>query len=388
MSDAFLFPRPDLARAYADALLGRTPFGHRGGLFLAAPRRTGKSTFLRRDLIPALEAEGVLTVYVDLWANRGADPGRLIAEAIRAALREESGLISKAARKAGLARVSVAGVVIDLDRIGAEDGATLTDALRTLAAAADRPVALVIDEAQHALSTEAGVAAMFALKAARDAMMQDAETETGGRPLALVFTGSHRDKLSALVLRRDQPFYGASVVDFPLLGRDYVDAYVAWLNARLASDNRFDPAEAFAAFDILGRRPELLEDALRDYALGPERAAGLGRTLADSAGALRERLWAQFDSDYGALTDLQRAVLARVIRDGEKLAPFSVPVLADFAAALGGPVAASDVQAALEALRQKGLIWKSGRGAYAVEDQGMGDWLAARMTAATSESET
>jgi hypothetical protein len=368
-----------LARSFADALLGRSPFAHRAGLFLAAPRRTGKSTFLRRDLIPLLAGEGVRTVYVDLWANRAEDPGRLIADAVAAALRDEAGPVARAARKAGVRRLAVGGVAVDFDRIGDKGGPTLADALQRLAEASGRTVALIVDEAQHALSTEAGVAAMFALKAARDAM--NAEADAGRPGLALVFTGSHRDKLSALVLRRDQPFYGASVVDFPLLGRDYVEAYVVWLNDRLAPDNRFDPAEAFVAFDMLGRRPELLEAALRDFALGPERADGLRRTLAESAGALRERLWAQYDSDYGALTDLQRCVLTRVIAEGERLAPFSALAMAAFAADLGVPVAATDVQAALDALRQKGLVWKSGRGAYAVEDQGMSEWLEARRPA-------
>ena len=47
-------------------------------LFLAAPWRTGKTTFLRGDLCPALERAGVVVVYVDLWADTARDPGVLI----------------------------------------------------------------------------------------------------------------------------------------------------------------------------------------------------------------------------------------------------------------------------------------------------------------------
>lgn len=51
------FPRPDLAKQLADAMLGQSLFGDaHNGLFLAAPRRTGKSTFLQGDLVPELEA--------------------------------------------------------------------------------------------------------------------------------------------------------------------------------------------------------------------------------------------------------------------------------------------------------------------------------------------
>lgn len=379
MPDAlpFVHHRPALARQFADALLGRSPFGYRSGLFLAAPRRTGKSTFLRADLLPALRAEGVRTIYVDLWADRSADPGQLIARALAAEL---EALQPALGRMAGKVRgLGLGGVSLELAAPDAPGAATLTEALRLIAERSGQTVALVIDEAQQALSTEAGVAAMFALKAARDALNQDEAGVEGARPrLILVFTGSHRDKLSALVLKRDQPFFGADVTAFPLLGPDYVAAYVDWLNARLAEANRFDVADAQAAFALLGSRPELLEQVLRDHAFSRDGAPALGHTVAARAEALRERLWQQYDSDFGSLTPLQRAVMARLIDEGEGMAPFTAETLAAVGAALGGRVTTSDMQSALEALRDKGLIWRSGRGAYAVEDQGMAEWLQAR----------
>ncbi len=72
----------------ADALMGLGPFHYGSGLFLAAPRRTGKSTFMREDLVPALKARGVVTTYVDLWEDRQRDPGLLIVDAVRATLRD------------------------------------------------------------------------------------------------------------------------------------------------------------------------------------------------------------------------------------------------------------------------------------------------------------
>jgi hypothetical protein len=50
----FKFQRPELADGYCEALQGTGILDARSGLFLAAPRRTGKSTFLREDLLPAL----------------------------------------------------------------------------------------------------------------------------------------------------------------------------------------------------------------------------------------------------------------------------------------------------------------------------------------------
>ena len=49
------YPRTRLATALAEALQGEAAFSDApNGLFLAAPRRTGKSTFLQSDLMPEL----------------------------------------------------------------------------------------------------------------------------------------------------------------------------------------------------------------------------------------------------------------------------------------------------------------------------------------------
>src|SRR5689334_22246204 len=150
---------------------------------------------------------------------------------------------------------------------------------------------------------------MFALKSARDTLN---EAGAAAPRLALVLTGSHRDKLAHLVLRRDQPFYGARITDFPLLGRDYTDGYSAWLNARLAVDNQFDPEAVFAAFQALGHRPEKLEEVCRETALGIG-SKSLKEALVGGAETLRARLWEDYEAQYATLSPLQRAVLVRLI---------------------------------------------------------------------------
>ena len=55
------FKRTALAQELVAALQGKALLGDaHNGLFLAAPRRTGKSTFLQGDLSPALQAAGVV----------------------------------------------------------------------------------------------------------------------------------------------------------------------------------------------------------------------------------------------------------------------------------------------------------------------------------------
>ncbi|TVQ41069.1 MAG: hypothetical protein EA356_00600, partial [Geminicoccaceae bacterium] len=357
-----------MARGYADALIGASPFPQRSGLVLAAPRRTGKSTFLRRDLQPELARRRAVTAYVDLWSDRSRDPALLIVAAVAAAMNALQGPAARALRRIGVRRVSIAGFAVELDgRGGAE--ATLSDALTALARAADAPVVLIIDEAQAALASDAGVTAMFAVKAARDSIQLEHGNATG---FGLVLTGSNRDKLADLVQSREQPFFGASVTDFPLLDRNYVEAYVAWLNERLASDNQIQADAAWRAFELLGRRPELLQEVLREIALGARGSGGLHLAITARAGELRRRLWRQYETDCDGLGALPMAVLRLVATEGSRLSPFSVETRQKLASAIGAEtVPNSSVQNALATLRDRGLVWRSARGDYALEDQGL-----------------
>lgn len=370
VTPSFHYPRPDLAKGYADALLGRSAFGVTGGLFLAAPRRTGKSTFLRTDLEPALENAGAYVLYVDLWSDRDRDPAELIAAAVADAMQSDKGIWTRLTEGLGLQAVKVGPFTIKIGTSAPKGTeSTLSDALSALAEARGQPIALLVDEAQHALTSQAGRDAMFALKAARDAM------NLAGKPprLLLVFTGSHRDKLMGLLDGRSQPFYGSQVLDLPVLGDDYITAYVARINAGLSPG--FDPADVARAFALVGHRPQLLEQVMADHALGGIGVQNLGHTVTDRAETLREKLWAQYASDHGRLTPLQAAVLRQIVEAGDAFAPFTEPTYAAVAARTQGKVGSSQMQTALDALRDKGLIWKAGRGRYALEDQGIAEWL-------------
>ena len=77
---AEVFRRPHLAAELAARLLrpGVLDEGLRSGLFLSGLRRTGKTTFLRNDLVPELEAQGAVVIYVDLWSDTKVSPATLV----------------------------------------------------------------------------------------------------------------------------------------------------------------------------------------------------------------------------------------------------------------------------------------------------------------------
>lgn len=370
------YPRTVLADEMVAALEGRHVFGDaQNGLFLTAPRRTGKSTFLRIDLKPALEARGVVVVYVDLWADVKRDPGHLLVHAIGEALFPHLGALVRIAKESGLSKVALKGwVEFDPSRVGKLDGATIPNALRALHVAARKPVAVIVDEAQHALATSAGEVAMTALKSARDQL-----NAPGAASLMLVMSGSDRDKLLRLVNSTAAPFYGSQIQRMPLLGEDFI-RFVAGLIEKQRPDIKpVDDKTLFRAFQAFGSRPQFFMEALGQVLSPLSGQSGRLESLILSAAKAREAGdRAQMVSDYEGLRPIEQAVLWRLLEQGAHFRPYDGAALKFYTKVVREKVTIQRAQAALEALRKREppLIWKSARGEYAVDDAAMHTWYA------------
>src|SRR3989338_1390737 len=105
MFENLSFKRAHLAYAYCDSLEGKGITDATSGLFLAGPRRVGKSTFLMEDLIPEAYARNWLTIYVDLWANKLVDPALLIIEAVKTSIAIHTGKLKKLAKRVQLQKI-------------------------------------------------------------------------------------------------------------------------------------------------------------------------------------------------------------------------------------------------------------------------------------------
>jgi hypothetical protein len=371
-----LFHRTELAAAIARVILTVAPASASpSGLFLAAPRRTGKSTFLREDLRPALEAAGALVVYADLWENRKADPGQVIVAAVRAELAQHQGVVARLARAAGVDKLSVGGVSFSLDRVGLGTDVSLSTALATLSDETAKLIVLIIDEAQHAITSESGNDALFALKAARDNL-----NSSRHHGLRVVATGSNQDKLAMLRNSREQAFFGAPLVPFQPLGKDYIE----WFCEHVGLPARLDPEVVFDLFRRTSFRPEMIgaaADTLRfDFGLAaadvPQR---FGQAVEEQIAASNSEALRVVHS----LTPLQSAVLRVLTAAGVDFAPFESETVERYQQVLDtiAPNAqikadVSNVQQALSALQEKALVWRAARGVYALEDASLAEIMA------------
>lgn len=369
---AEVFRRPQLAAELASRLLrpGVLDEGLRSGLFLSGPRRTGKTTFLRTDLIPELEAQGAVVIYVDLWSDTKASPAALVHAAVRQTLTQlatpSSPLLARLQRIKG---VELGGMGFrfgfQLEQLGETGGATLAQAFTEVVDQSGCDVVLIVDEVQQAITTDDGNQMLLALKAARDAI--NPRPTTAGHWLFLG-TGSHRALVRELTARRNQAFTGATSLPYPVLDQ----AYVRHVLRRLRADGVAPlPAEAAAwsAFQALGHRPE---EFLR--ALGQVRAsAGSGLTpdqlLPVIAATLRSSAADLELLKVEQIGGLATAIFDRVARsEGPARGIFSAEAAAAYSEAIGRDVRVEEIQPVVNELLGANVLMRLGHGLYGVSD--------------------
>lgn len=367
-----IYRRSALAKEMAHQLLhpGVLDEGLRSGLFLSGLRRTGKTTFLRNDLIPALEAAGAVVIYVDLWSDAQANPATLVRAAVRQTLADlaspDSSLLGRLRRLSAL-EIGAGGLHFGfrLDTVGDSGGATLSEAFLNLVDQLKTNVVLIIDEVQHAITTEDGQQMLLALKAARDAINQ-----RPGTPGRFIFlgTGSHRAMVSELSTRRNQAFSGATSLPYPLLDADYVDH----LMQRLASEDslRLPSREVvIAAFRTLGSRPEEL---LRGFRLLHQQQGSQGEPdlqFPVIAATLRAAAADVELAKIEQMGGLALAVFARIAETGgDARGVFSADAVGGYSQVVGRAVRVEEIQPLVNELMSANLIMRKAHGTYAVTD--------------------
>ena len=367
-----IYRRPELAAQMARQLLnpGVLDEGLRSGLFLSGLRRTGKTTFLLNDLIPALEEAGAIVIYADLWSDTQTSPAVLVLAAIRKTLAElqspTSSILQKLKRVGG-ADASAFGFKFGfkLDSVGAAGGPTLAQALTDVVDQAKTNVVLIVDEVQHAITSDDGNQMLLALKSARDAI-----NPRPGTPGHFIFigTGSHRALVSELTARRNQAFAGATSVPYPVLNGNYIEH----LLKRLVQEGAASlPSLAVAvhAFATLGNRPEEMLKALRHLSRHLPPGGNPDEHLPVIAAMLRSTAADIELMKVEQLGGLATAVFERVAStDADARGLFSAEAAADYAKLVGRAVRVEEIQPAVNDLLAANLIMRKGHGTYGITD--------------------
>ncbi len=360
-------PRPELARRYL-ALLQAGPVV---STTIFAPRRTGKTVFLRKDLTPAAEVAGFTVAYVDLWQTR-LNPGIAIVRGLEEALVPKT-LAQKALHKLQepVKKVKASGHAgelkgaLELEFGDAKKEATEL-ALRieelVVKLVSRKKLLLLVDEAQELARNKENELMAMAL---RTAITKNSDK------LRVVFTGSSRTQLSNVFSNSNAPLFsvGATVQEFPLLGRELVEFVAQKFHA--ASGRTLDIAVGWSAFQEFNQQPEPFLSAvvsmLMDPSLTLERAVTIEKTEQDKE-ENHEGTWAFLDA-------MQRQLLL-LFTSNPQAKPFGKAALLKLAKALGvALLAPTDVQYSLNSLKDKTLISKAPGGIYTFESAAFERWV-------------
>jgi hypothetical protein len=344
------------------------------GLLLTGPRRTGKSTFIREDLLPVLRAEhDVYLIHVDLAAYRNAEPGLAMLHALRMALQRFDGVVLRAARSLGLTNVRLGGLEMNVAQAQAVYTDGVLDLLKALSQKAGKRLVIVMDEVQRSQHTEHGRNVLYALMRSSDHL-----NIGRGAGVRVVATGSHTHKLRKLVSSKEEAFYDATVRELPSLGTEFV----YWLREQLPGLLRLDPELMAKGFDQLLHRPRELMDVCKQLGETDIRSVGAVDQLfqllvADRAAEGKE----EFVAKLRSLGDLELALLRVMAETGPRFAPHFAWCRRRIAAVMeampgvpqGADPSRDDVESALDGLVARGIIWR-GLG-FAFENQRAANWL-------------
>ena len=340
--DPWHFSRPE----FTEQVLSTLTQGPAQALTLFAPRRTGKTEFLLKDLAPLAEEREHPVIYASFWQTPFSPLGVLLyeLETWLAGAGFHERMRSAATALAPKLRLSAApfgvGVEAEVDlsalRGRPPDSLLLhLDGLLERVSRRERPAILLLDEVQELARRPENEALVAALRTSLDRRSDR---------LRVVFTGSSREGLAAMFSARTAPFFHfASQIGLPVLGDGFVHHLMGAF--RTASGRTLPPAEMLAAFGQMRRSPfvfrTLLDVLLHDPALTVEAAMD----------EVRSRIAASLDYSrvWLSLSPLQRATASVLATDLDR------PFTREFRAAVGArlqeaPPSAARIQGALRRL--------------------------------------
>lgn len=354
------FPRPDLLAEVTRLLISGA------NVTLFAPRRQGKTWFVRYELLPALHEAGWFAARVDLWRNRD-NPCLGLVEGLEAIAyanpRSTLGLRTPLSLRSVRGAFNAAGVEIEGQWVPAAAPPNPESSLENRLASALQIIAqkgrhcvLALDEFQS-LADKSAENFVAAFRTA----LQDLEGA-----LSIVFTGSSRDGLTRLFSRSKAPLFRSAIsVTLPNLGDDFVDSRADYLEQ--VAGLSVDRAALKDLFRELLRVPLFLNEVVRwmlvkgNASIGEAKQAWVDGKRSD-----------EYSELFANASDLELGIIVWLARSGEK------SVYTEEARALIGkfskidPLPAHKVQTCIKRLTKSNVIEATGAtGEYEIVDQGL-----------------
>ena len=347
--------------ALAQQVLAMFETGLASALTFFAPRRMGKTEFLRKDITPVAEAKGWKVFYFS-FLDADATAAQSFAQAL-AAFAKGDGLLAKVGKALGrVDKVTggAAGVQAGVELRGAEAD-DIKAVIQRLAKGQGKTL-LLLDEVQ-ALANPSHKTFVAALRTALDMHKETVK---------VIFTGSSREGLRRMFSQANAPFFHfGQNLPFPQLNRDFTDHLTAVFQR--TTTRTIDPDSLWQCFVDMGHVPQLARSLVERLALNPTLSVEAAKTaLIEEINHNRDYL-----SDWSRCSALERILLSMIAASTGAFEPYGVSTREALAKSLGVPeVPVPTVQSALRSLTRRALIFKpEGRSSHEIEDPMFREWL-------------
>ncbi|TCV96439.1 AAA+ ATPase superfamily predicted ATPase [Luteibacter rhizovicinus] len=334
--------------------------GFKQGVTLFAPRRQGKTSFVKHELVPAARELGWQTIYVDLWKRRG-EPELALVEALEATVEQrQSGLRRKLKLKQVKAKAKGPGGEVEstMEPISHSPEGVLENRLDAALTAlvGNRRTLLILDEVQALAGAK------------RDdfvAALRTVIQKLQGH-LVVFYTGSSRDGLNSMFRLQKAPLFASAMpVHLPDLGDDFIEDRLVFLAERSQAQVNKEALER--VFDDLGKTPEFLNEVILHLIIAND--GNIDRAM---------EAWQEAHREAGAgsvLSDLRPIELAvmELLAQRDHPTVYSAEALSFVQNAVGKSevVAAAKIQSAIKKLAKLDLVAATGRksGDYEIDDR-------------------
>lgn len=355
--DVWHFPRTKLA----EHVLSMFDIGLSHALVFFAPRRMGKTEFLRKDIEPLAKSQNWEILYFSfLDVEKNAEEEFLIALSRFA---DSIGVESNMKKLIDSIK-GVSGEVGGLKgKIELFDRDKIKLGIKELLGriSAKKRILFLMDEVQVLAKHASNEPFIAGLRTALD-MYKD--------NIKVIFTGSSREGLRKMFSQSKAPFFHfGQNVPFPPLGKEFTDHLAVVANK--ISKEKINPTELWNLFQELQMVPQLIRSLLERFLLNP------GYTLRE----IKEQLASDLSFDRGfserweGFSALDRLLLIR-IASGNGLI-FAKETREEFASKLGIDVLAnSTIQSSVRTLLKKGIISRiPDETGYLIEDPNFRTWI-------------
>ncbi len=354
--DLWHFPRTELAQQ----VLGMFESGLSSALVFFAPRRMGKTEFLRKDIQPLAEKNEWKTFYFSFL-----DVGENAQEEYTNALlkfSEDIGVINS--KKSILSRVrkigaEAAGIKANIELDSFQHVSDMKSVFSKLAT--EGKILLLMDEVQILTKNENNQQFIAGLRTALD-LNKDS--------IKVIFTGSSREGLRRMFSQASAPFFHfGQNLPFPELNRDFTDHLSSVVNK--VTKRKLDKDILWQTFKEMDKVPQLARSLVERLALNPN------QTMSET----KKQLLADIFNDRAYIEMLENSsklgqMLLKEIANGVE-SFFSEQQRGYFAKRLGVPeLTVPSIQSALRVLQRKNLIGKRQEcTGYFIDDPNLKSWL-------------